>query len=1109
MASNNDTISGELIAQLLTSTSVHDALDALLAHHPFLSSAEIYKKNDLSWSLVASAKNYEFDCPAVEQFEKFISQQSVHRLEFTSDVARVFSKQRGKQFFYMAFQSDEAKDKHFALILCGEAEEEITQELEQALTHLYPVFINLYQLRAAENSLLEAGKQAKAQAQALALNRSLLDNVGDAVFYHDEKGRFLDVNLQAIVSLGYSKAELLRKRVKDVDIGVNEGLPLAKILREKVKPGQPSTLQSWHLRKDGSRFPVEVTISSHDSGNFLAVVRDISKRTQIREELQKTKEFLESVIGLSESLIYVYDYKKDQFIQGASKLEKALGYPPGTINTLKDLLSYCHKDDLKTIHESLEQVFNPERKDPIEFDDRVLDASGKWRWVKNYFRVFDRAETGLPRMVICTATDVTQYKELEEKLIRSQNKYKALVENSFDAIAVFDKNNQISYASGAAYRMLDYKVGDAKEMYFDDFVAPEDRKLIVNAWHEILDNPAKPTTIEELRVLKKDGEAIWAKATLNNLLEDEFVQGIVANFSDLSSEKAALSEIQKKEHYYKSLVEKSFDGVVLYDASGKIMFASDNSIKLLGYNSYEDAPKQAMEYVFHEDYEIPQKAWSKLVLRPFESVDLQEYRLVKSDGSIMWIQNTLTNLLEDPNVAGIVSNFRDITAKKSTEQSLHKVSNYDLVSGLPNRNFLLEQLSQQVKKSSRGKTQFSLIILDINALNAINTAHGHTIGDAVLMKVAEKIKNTVSAEDFVAKTGDDEFAVILSDKTTYEVSRKCQEIIEQFKDLISVKNKKVKVALTAGISTYPKDALNAKNMITHSEVALKRAKSEVETFAFYKNHDSEITRYRLDLEKDLLEAISNDQLSMVYQPIVDARNGEVKYLESLLRWEHPEKGSIPPNLFVKIAEESNLISRLSEWVLDAVTKQIASWQQQGLSIQVTVNLSPKDIRRKNIAGIIIDVLDKYEVKPSSLAVEITESEELLDLKFVNSQMTELNQLGVGIILDDFGTGFSSVSHLLNLPITAAKVDKSFIHRSDTTNPQEINNFLKGVINLIQGSGVVTIIEGIETTEQFGYVKDLNEVYCQGYLFSKPKSSELITQLLKVKKLAVDELCTSQ
>lgn len=1097
MASQEVVLSHELLAQLLLSESINDALEVLTKKFPFLSQAEFYKKNDLSWSLVASSKNYNFSGIDSDEFLNFIEHQNIHRMTFEGYAASNIVSYDDIHYFYAAKTSEQKERQITAVVIAGAMDGDC-QKVIETLELILPVIENLYARIEQDKFVHKLNKKFQKEKSSSDLHRSLLDNVGDVVFYHDEKGKLIDINQQAIISLGYSKSELLTKRIKDIDLKVNEGLSLTNILKNKVKPSQPVTLQSSYIRHDGSRFPVEVTFSFHESGNFLAVARDISKRTQIRKELEETRNFLQNVIDLSESLIYAYDFKQDKIIKGENKIENVLGYPTGSIKTLQDVFDICHPDDIEEIQRNLKLTYDPNHKAPIDFDDRIKDASGRWRWVKNYFRVFERDENGKPLLLVATATEITRYKELEEGLVKSQNKYKALVENSFDAIAVFNKDNRVTYASPSAYRMLRYGVGDARKLLFDDFIYSEDRDLIVKAWRKILENPARPITIPELRIKKKNGELIWAKATLNNLLNDKFVQGIVANISDLTAEKKALSQVAQKEHYYKSMVEKAFDGAVLYDVSGNVLFASDNSCKILGYDSAEEAPQNALEYVHPEDISIPKAAWKRVLVRPYESIDTEEYRVIKKDGAPIWIENTLTNLLDDPNVGGIVSNFKDISHRKNTEQSLFKVSNYDSVTGLPNRKFLLEQLNQQVKQFSQLKGQFGLVILDIDSLSAINTAHGHTVGDEVIHKVAETIKSTVSVKDFVAKTGDDEFAVIFSGQSTYEVSRHCQEILDKFTQLITIQKHKVKVSLTAGIAIYPKDALNSRELVSNAEIALKKAKQDVESFAFYKNYDSENTRYRLDLEKDLLEALAQEQLSMVYQPIIDSKSGEITYLESLLRWEHPQKGEIPPNLFVRIAEESNLIGRLSQWVLNSVVQQISLWNEMGLSPKVTINLSPMDLRRKNITNDITECLAKHRVAPGALAVEITESEELLDLEFVISQMNELNQLGVGIILDDFGTGFSSISHLINLPITAAKIDKSFIQRLDSIEANETQGFLNGIIKLIQSSNVLTIAEGIETLEQFQQVSDNDKFYCQGYLFSKPLPVNEVTALLKNK-----------
>ncbi|WP_251359412.1 GGDEF domain-containing phosphodiesterase [Kangiella sp. TOML190] len=826
-----------------------------------------------------------------------------------------------------------------------------------------------------EQKLKECDYYLALEKKTSELYKDIFNHVGDALFYHAPNGKILNVNQQAVISLGYSKKELLTMNVKDIDVQVSEKTTLLREIRDDYKPGEPVAINSWHRRKDGSVFPVEVTVTLHGPENMLATVKDISQREYVRKELEK-----------------------------------------------------------------------------------------------------------------------------------SRKKYKALINNAFDAIVVFDRDANINYASHSAYRLLEYDESFRAILNITEYFADSCKEKINSIWREVLASPENPVDIEELELKKFNGvDTLWVKATITNFLHDPDINGVVINFSDLTKEKMAVAELQNRKRLYEALVERSFDGVALYDVTGNMIFASDSSKNMLGYTDYEVMPTNALDYVYEADRSIPIKAWQDIADKPGKSVELKEYRLVARDGRLLWVQNTLTNLLADPSVKAIVSNFRDITKNKENEKTLHKIANYDNFTGLPNRNLLLKHLKNLIEKSSINKLSFGLICFDIASLNAINNAHGRSIGDKVILKLVDILQKNIKEEDFVAKTGDDEFAIVATDLNTYHLSRLSQTIINEFSQLLSVGDTQVKPNLKAGVSLYPKDAILGDKLISNAEVAVKKAKADGELFAFYQNYDSEQTRYRLNLEKDLHEAINNNDLKLVYQPVFDIASGNIYYCEALLRWMHPIRGPIDPNLFVKLAEETSLITSLSQWVIHSAIKQVAELRDQGLSLSVAINLSPKDIGRKNTASYIIETLKSYNLQGDSIHIEITESEEVRDLDFSISQIKELNQFGVKVILDDFGTGFSSISHLLQLPISGAKVDKSFVNKIDNDNSSKAKNFLSAIISLVQENELITIVEGVETAEQLKVLQAKPGILVQGFLFAKPQPIKELKAMLKKGKLDFNQL----
>lgn len=971
--------------------------------------------------------------------------------------------------------------------------------VSQSLLVLAPLFKyhHLLEQRSYEQHETEllAHKLTKSE-ETLDVYNDIINHISDALFLHDSDKRFLKVNEQAILATGYSGTELLNMTVKDIDYSFGGNIDLQNYVKQQLKPGNPITIKSHHKNKNGQIYPVRVTLSILPNDNTLALVKDISEEEKMQQELKRAQDFFQKIVESSPNVIYVYDFENDSILKGVNQLSRLLGLEKAFKNNYQGFLSLVHPDDAYSIKQREKDLFDPNIS-IVKSTFRLKGLNNKWYWIQSRSNVIERTDDGIPLIEVGSFADITEYKELQQKLISSKTRYKALIDNAFDAIALFDKNMQTAYATKAAYRIVQFEENDFDSYPIERFIPASSLKKFKDAWKAVQENPTEPFVIDEMELLTYSGGLKWAKMILTNYLDDKSIEGVIINFTDITREKNAEALAMKKDRYYTALAEKGFGSAALYDREGYMLFHSENTKFLLGYESSDDMPNHAAEFVYEDDLDIPLNVWKELIHHPGKTVRLKPYRLYKKDRSVIWIENTLTNLLDDPSVGGIVSNFSDITHLLNMEANLDKISNYDLLTGLPNRKLFLEQTKIQIARSISKKDHFAIAYFDIVSLNQFNNVHGIDVGDEVILHVAKSLQKYMLPTDYLAKTGDDEFAIIFTDQNTYEISRHCQLIFDEFSHLISANQLKLKVNVKAGIAVFPKDAADENGLMSNAEIALKRAKESNENFAFYQNHDTNLTRYKLALEKDLHEAIRSKSLKLAYQPIIENKTGRLISFEALVRWNHHERGDVSPEMFVKLAEDTDLIIPLTDWVIDSAIQQLANWNDKGLHTKLTINLSPRDISRSNTANSILEKLEAYQVSGEQLAIEITESKEIDELEYSIAQMLELREAGVLIILDDFGTGFSSISHLKKLPLNAVKIDKSFVVQDhDDGSRGASKEFLTGIVNLVQSSDLITIIEGIEAPEHYQLVNDIDNLRLQGFLFSNAVFDEQAEVLIK-------------
>ena len=454
----------------------------------------------------------------------------------------------------------------------------------------------------------------------------------------------------------------------------------------------------------------------------------------------------------------------------------------------------------------------------------------------------------------------------------------------------------------------------------------------------------------------------------------------------------------------------------------------------------------------------------------------------------LWI-NTANQLL--------ASIERNTHLRHQAESSLLRMAQYDFLTGLPNRQQLQQQLDQILADAGRLQRRVAVLCVGLDDFKGINEQFSYQTGDQLLLALADRLRGHSGRLGALARLGGDQFALIQADiEQPYEAAELAQLVLDDLEEPFSLGDQQVRLRATIGITLFPEDGENTEKLLQKAEQTMTLAKSRSRNrYQFYiASVDSEMRRRR-ELEKDLRDALAQNQLHLVYQPQIDYRDMRVVGVEALLRWQHPQHGFVAPDLFIPLAEQNGSIIAIGEWVLDQSCRQLREWHDMGFSdLRMAVNLSTVQLHHAELPRMVNNLLQAYRLPPRSLELEVTETGLMEDIGTAAQHLLSLRRCGALIAIDDFGTGYSSLSYLKSLPLDKIKIDKSFVQ--DVLDDDDDATIVRAIIQLARSLGMQVIAEGVETREQESYIiaEGCNEG--QGYLYSKPLAARDLTLYLK-------------
>jgi diguanylate cyclase (GGDEF)-like protein len=418
----------------------------------------------------------------------------------------------------------------------------------------------------------------------------------------------------------------------------------------------------------------------------------------------------------------------------------------------------------------------------------------------------------------------------------------------------------------------------------------------------------------------------------------------------------------------------------------------------------------------------------------------------------------------------------------------------DLLTGLPNRTTFHELVERATAGARREKRQMAIMLMDLDRFKEVNDTLGHAAGDSVLRDFASRLQAAVRKGDTMARLGGDEFAVIVTARQPDDVLALVRRIQAAVELPFSVHGLPIGLEVSIGIAQYPEHGEDPETLTRHADIAMYSAKVGRTGYAVYDAATSPMDTGKLTIVTELRRAIENDELVLHYQPKADLASGEVTSVEALVRWEHPERGLIPPDDFIPVAQQTTLVKPLTTWVLNEALRQCRAWEDEGLTLSVAINLSPRNLSDPELPTDLASLLKKWRLAPSRVELEITETAIVSDPFRAKAVLDRLGAMGVRLSIDDFGTGYSSLEYLKRLPVNEIKIDRSFVTRMLESEDDGI--IVRSTIDLARNLGLDVVAEGVEDEETWSKLKALNCDTAQGYLLSRPLPAEELTSRLR-------------
>jgi diguanylate cyclase (GGDEF)-like protein/PAS domain S-box-containing protein len=917
--------------------------------------------------------------------------------------------------------------------------------------------------------------------------------------------RVIAVNDSALGQYGYARKEFLKLPLSR--LSVNGHFPKLSP-RQDWDPQQKEFLYAgtWqHRKKNGEVIEVDLRwlpITIDGKNLKLVLARDVTERKVSQEQIREREEKLRFLVQQMPATLWSVD--------SDLRVTSSLGGGISLLNSQPDELTGVSLADYLKNNEAASFAIAAHRR---ALRGESVTFEGNWDGHTFQVRI-DPLRGANNNITGCVGVslDVTERKLSEEALRESKERYRRLVDLSPDAIIVHS-DGRIVYINQAALKLLG--AGTAEQIIgrrFQDFVHPDSLHTVKDRHRKMMEEGKDAPLIEE-KFVRLDGAVIDVEVAAIPFIyhEKPAIQAVVR---DITERKRSEIALRQSEERYRAFVEQSSEAIWRFEVEKPISvhLPENEQIDLFYRFAYlaECNDVMAKMYGFERAEELTGARLGDFLVRTepkntdyLRAFIRSSYRLVDAEshevdkyGETRYFSNNLVGIVEDGELVRAWGSQRDISERKQAEEMIRHLAYHDPLSGLPNRMLFQDRFGQALAVAHRNNEMLAMLFLDLDRFKTINDTLGHAVGDMLLKGVSQRLELCLREGDTLARLGGDEFMILICGLQNLEEAAKLAErLLQAVRPSFHFENQELHITTSIGISLYPYDGKDADTLIKNADIALYRAKEHGrDNYQMYTPAMNERAFEKLSLENSLRRALERQEFVLHYQPQVSLRTGRIMGAEALLRWRRPGGEFLSPMDFISMAEDTGLIVPLGEWVLRAACSQNKLWQLAGLPpLHVGVNLSARQFQQQSLIRAVSRILEETGLDPRYLDLELTESAVMKNSEAATETLKELKSKGIQISIDDFGTGYSSLSRLKRFPITALKIDQSFV-RDCMTDPDDAT-IVAAIISLAHSLKIRVVAEGVETEGQLEFLRSLKCDAAQGSLVGEPLTADQFTEMM--------------
>ncbi|MCI0508294.1 MAG: EAL domain-containing protein [Gammaproteobacteria bacterium] len=703
-----------------------------------------------------------------------------------------------------------------------------------------------------------------------------------------------------------------------------------------------------------------------------------------------------------------------------------------------------------------------------------------------------------PALLRCVTAYVTANHQLRDELSESKLRYNAVLDGIAEGVIVCGADGKIESMNLMAEELFGYPKTTVLTKNLTELLNAGDQRRVAHYIRNYrhADASAPERFSGEVEGVRADGSRFPMELLISGMrLLGREVFACVARDATLNKQK-------EEELQLTATAFETHTAILITNVNGTILRVNPAFTQITGYSAEEalgNNPKMLQSG--HHGKDFYERFWYSITTTGKWEGEIWNKR---KNGEIYPEWQAITAIKNHAGeVTHYVATFQDITERKQTQALIEHHAFFDVLTNLPNRRMMLDRLNQELSAARRRQVYGALLFLDLDHFKTLNDSMGHAVGDSLLQQMARRLTNHVRTEDTVSRLGGDEFVVLLTnlDKNEKSATATANSIAKKIHGAVSrpyqLEGHTLNFSCSIGVTLFSFASESADDVLKHADTAMYRAKSKGRNaICFYQSSMQKEADQRLRLEKELHVAISNNELLLYYQPQFN-NQGELVGAEALLRWNHPKRGIVEPRDFIALAEETNLIQPMGAWVMKTAVKQYVDWLSSGLfsgSEYISVNVSARQIQQDDFVAVVAGILAMHEIPPHCLKLELTESMLLYDLHDIIAKMNQLKELGVSFSMDDFGTGFSSLSYLKRLPFDQIKIDKTFVR--DVSHDPNDAAIVETIIAMAEHLKLDVIAEGVETREEYEFLQRKGCANYQGFYFGVPLQARSFEQTIR-------------